>query len=86
MKNSPSRIYSLNAEELELAEEIVQHEGWNVLLRIIEKNVADIEAQIHTIQPNSKDCGTILLIERSKAVGARNLLTRIKNLKGSEKA
>lgn len=83
---SEVKAYKLNQEELELAQEMMLHEGWPTLMKIIETHVEDIEAQIHKIQPSSKECGTILIIERSKAVGARNLLHRIKNLKGSKKA
>ena len=79
-----SKLYNLTEDEKELAEEMVLHEGWDVLIKLLERHVKDIEDQIHTINPDSKDCGTILLIERSKSVGARSLLTRIKNLKAKK--
>lgn len=82
---SLSKIYKLNQDQLESAQEIIAHEGWDSLLKIIEVHVEDLEAQIHKINPDIKDCGTILLIERSKAAGARTLLSRIKALKGTKK-
>lgn len=81
---SVNKPYKLTQEELDLAEEILSHEGWSTLMKIIETHVEDIEDQIHKIQPTSKECGTILIIERSKAVGAKNLLHRIKNLKAKK--
>jgi hypothetical protein len=81
---SITKVYGLTQEERDLAEEIVLHEGWEVLIKIIERHVKDIDDQIHAINPDSKDCGTMLLIARSKSEGARNLLSRIKNLKAKK--
>lgn len=79
-----AKLYSLTTEELEAAEEIVIHEGWEALMKIIDRHVRDIDEQIHAINPDTKDCGTMLLIARSKSEGARALLTRIKNLKAKK--
>jgi len=81
---TPSKVYSLTPEELEAAEELILQEGWEALIKIIERHVKDIDDQIHAINPDSKDCGTMLLIARSKSEGARGLLTRIKNLKAKK--
>ena len=81
---TPSKVYSLTPEELEAAEELILQEGWEALIKIIERHVRDIDEQIHAINPDSKDCGTMLLIARSKSEGARALLTRIKNLKAKK--
>jgi len=81
MEKGASKIYKLNSDELEGVQEIVLHEHWNALIKCIEVHIKDIEDQIHTIDPKSDNCGTMLLIERSKSVGARTLLNRIKNLK-----
>lgn len=83
-KPSPAKIYSLTPEELEAAEELILQEGWEALMKVIERHVKDIDDQIHAINPDSKDCGTMLLIARSKSEGARNLLSRIKNLKAKK--
>lgn len=83
-KPSPAKIYSLTPEELEAAEELILQEGWEALMKVIERHVKDIDDQIHAINPDSKDCGTMLLIARSKSEGARGLLTRIKNLKAKK--
>jgi len=79
-----SKIYNLKTDELEAVQEIVLHEGWEALLKVIETHVMDIEAQIHKINPSEKDCGIMLTVERSKAVGARNLLARIAALKAQK--
>lgn len=83
-KPSPAKIYSLTPEELEAAEELILQEGWEALMKVIERHVKDIDDKIHAINPDSKDCGTMLLIARSKSEGARNLLSRIKNLKAKK--
>lgn len=78
-----SKKYNLSIDELEYIEQLVESEGWELLLKkVFEAEVRDIEQQLLNVHlAGSANSIQEITVKKAEAQGARLLLKRIAALK-----